>query len=227
MNQFTQRHYQALLRYIKDSLRSGKLLNDGKLPPETELAAILNFSVPSLQEAIHLLQMFGLVAQEMDGTYRLCRDVGRSFTDLLELFLLMEQLDYSDVIRLRRSIELQSIPAICKNITDAEKQTLYFCVVRMMTGSHEDRLADKEFHNVLVTASRDRLASGLNRSLVQFSSPGGAISFRVSDECWEDLVQLHMQLYQAIAANQPERAAEAVNAHYDYLFRLRCKTSDA
>ena len=221
MSQFTQRHYQALLRYLKDGLRTGALKNGSKLPSEAELASILSFSVPSLHEAMRLLELFGLVTQEADGCYRLSGDPSRSFSDLFELFLLMEQTSYQDVLRLRRSIELQAIPAICENITEAEKQSLYFCLVRMMTGAREDRLADREFHNVLVTASRDRLAADLNQTLVQFSSPSGVGDFQEYDsEQWNHMMQRHMQLYQAIVANQPEHAAEAVNAHFDYLEHL-------
>ena len=41
MNQFTERHYQALIGYLKDGLRSGSLTRDSKLPSEAELAEIL------------------------------------------------------------------------------------------------------------------------------------------------------------------------------------------
>ena len=32
MNQFTERHYQALLRYLKEGVRSGTLQDGSKLP---------------------------------------------------------------------------------------------------------------------------------------------------------------------------------------------------
>lgn len=221
MNHFEQRHYQALVQYLKDGLRSGSLTKDSRLPSEVELAEKLSFSVPSLREALHLLETFGLVRQEVDGGFRMSQDVGLGFSDMLGLFLLMEDLSYQDVIRMRRSIELQSLPAICANITDSEKQTLYFCIVRMMAGPRGDRRADDEFHDVLVSVSRDKLAASLNRALVQFTGPGRKV---LTDEYdtgnWQEIVQLHMNLYQAIKANDPERAAEAVHMHYDTLLRL-------
>lgn len=221
MNQFTQRHYQTLLAYLKDGLRSGELTNDTKLPSEAALAECLSFSVPSLHEAMQLLEMFGLVTQDIDGGYRMSHDVGRGFTDLLALFLLMENLSYPDVIRMRRGIELQSVPAIVENITETEKQTLYYCIVRMMSGARGDRRADEEFHNVLVSASRDKLADGFNRALVQFTGPTGRIapSGEYELDGWEDLMQLHMQVYQAIAAGDAARTADAINAHYDHLLQ--------
>lgn len=221
MNQFTQRHYQALVSYIKDGLRSGELHIDSRLPSEAELASRLSFSVPSLHEAMQLLQMFGLVREETDGGFRLCNDTGRGITELLALLLLMEQTSYLDVIRLRRSIELQSVPAILQNITEAEKQTLYFSVMRMMTGPRGDRRADDEFHNVLATASRDMLAVNLTGALLQFVGPtGSAGSNEYEIDGWEALTQLHLQIYQAIASGSAEATTAAINAHYDCLETL-------
>ena len=92
MNQFTQRHYQALLGYLKTNLRSGALHDGSRLPSESELAAELNFSVPSLREAMHLLEIFGLLTQGADGSYRLSHDVSRGFTDIFSLMLLLNLL---------------------------------------------------------------------------------------------------------------------------------------
>ena len=116
MNQFTQRHYQALLGYLKTNLRSGALHDGSRLPPEEALAAELNFSVPSLREAQHLLEIFGLLTQDADGGYRLSHDVSRGFTDIFSLMLLLNQLKYSDVHRLRRSIRgrWKACPGRCR-----------------------------------------------------------------------------------------------------------------
>ena len=221
MNQFTERHYQALLRYLKEGVRSGTLQDGSKLPPERELAELLSFSVPSVREAMHFLKILGLLTQDPDDSFRLRNDLSRSITDIFTLILLMDQHDYADVLRLRRSIELQSIPAICANINETEKQTLYLCLMRMIAAPYGDSKADAEFHDVFVSASRDKLASILNRTLVQLMNPQGSApstSYYFGDR--DEFVQVHMQLYQAIAANQCEAASDAVNAHYDLLERL-------
>ena len=211
MNQFTQRHYQALLGYLKTNLRSGVLHDGSRLLPEEALAAELNFSVPSLREAQHLLEIFGLLTQDADGGYRLSHDVSRGFTDIFSLMLLLNQLKYSDVHRLRRSIELQSIPAIIENITERERQMIYLCLARMMASEHGDRRADAEFHDLLLTASGDQLVISLNRALADDS---------FYFENWDELVQIHVKLYRAVCARDAARAAEAVNEHYDFLTYL-------
>ena len=193
MNQFTQRHYQALLGYLKKNLRSVALHDGSRLPPEDTLAAELNFSIPSLREALHLLEVFGLLTQDASGGYRLSHDVSRGFTDILSLMLLLNQLTFSDVHRLRRSIELQSIPAIIENITERERQMLYLSLARMMASSHGDRRADAEFHDLLITASGDQLVISLNRALSQFMGT----SRNLADdtfyfENWDELVQIHV-----------------------------------
>ncbi len=221
MNQFTERHYHALLRYLKEGVRSGTLHDGSKLPPERELAELLSFSVPSVREAMHLLTILGLLTQDPDGSFRLRNDLSRSIADIFTLVLLMDQHEYADVLRLRRSIELQSIPAVCAGITEREKQTLYLCLMKMIAAPYGDSKADAEFHDVLVSASRDKLASVLNRTLVQIMDPRGyapSSAYYYGDR--DEFMQVHKQLYQAIAANQPEAAAEAVNAHYDLLLQL-------
>jgi len=221
MNQFTERHYQALLRYLKEGVRNGTLHDGSKLPPERELAEHLSFSVPSVREAMHLLTILGLLTRDSDGTFRLRNDLSRSIADIFTLVLLMDRHEYADVLRLRRSIELQSIPAVCAGITQREKQTLYLCLMKMIAAPYGDSKADAEFHDVFVSASRDKLSSILNRTLVQLMDPKGYAS---SNSYYygnrEEFVQAHMQLYQAIDAKQPEAAADAINAHYDLLERL-------
>ena len=221
MNQFTQRHYQALLAYLKKSLRTGELHDGSRLPPEEELAATLSFSVPSLQEAMHLLEMFGLLTQDTSGGYRLSHDVTRGFTDIFSLMLLLNQLKYSDVHRLRRSIELQSVPAILENITERERQMLYLCLARMMASAHGDRRADTEFHDLLLTASGDQLVISLNRALAQFMGTNrNLLDDTFYFENWDELVQIHVKLYRAICAKDMHTAIEAVNEHYDFLLYL-------
>ena len=221
MNQFTQRHYQALLGYLKTNLRSGALHDGSRLPPEQALAAELNFSVPSLREAQHLLEIFGLLTQDADGGYRLSHDVSRGFTDIFSLMLLLNQLKYSDVHRLRRSIELQSIPALIENITERERQMIYLCLARMMASEHGDRRADAEFHDLLLTASGDQLVISLNRALAQFLGTSRNLADdSVYFENWDELVQIHVKLYRAVCARDAARAAEAVNEHYDFLTYL-------
>ena len=221
MNQFTQRHYQALLGYLKTNLRSGTLQDGSRLPPEDVLAAELSFSIPSLREALHLLEVFGLLTRDADGGYRLSHDVSRGFTDILSLMLLLNQLGYSDVHRLRRSIELQSIPAIIENITERERQMIYLSLARMMASEHGDRRADTEFHDLLLTASGDQLVISLNRALAQFMGTSRNLAddtFYFED--WDELVQIHVKLYRAICAKDAVQAAEAVNEHYDFLMYL-------
>ncbi len=221
MNQFTQRHYQALLGYLKNALRTGQLHDGSRLPPEEELAASLSFSVPSLREALHLLEMFGLLTADAEGRYRLSHDVSRGFTDVFSLMLLLNQLKYSDVHRLRRSIELQSIPAILENITVRERQMLYLCLARMMASSHGDRRADTEFHDIFLTASGDQLVISLNRALAQFMGTNrNLFDDAFYFENWDELVQIHVKLYRAICAGDAAQAAEAVNEHYDFLLYL-------
>lgn len=221
MNQFTERHYQALLTYLKDALRTGELKDGSKLPSEQELADRLSFNVPSLREAMHLLEMFGLLTPDVDGGFRVSHDVSRGFTDVFSLMLLLNQLEYTEVIRLRRSIELQSLAAICRNITETQKSTLYLSLMRMMASPHGDRKADIQFHDVLISASQDKLAINLHRALSQFT--GYNSTGRQGDdefyyiENWDEVVQTHMQIYQSVIAGRPEKAAEAVYAHYDYL----------
>ena len=221
MNQFTQRHYQALLGYLKTNLRSGALHDGSRLPPEDRLAEELNFSVPSLREALHLLEVFGLLTSDAGGTYRLSHDFSRGFTDLFSLMLLMNQLKYTEVHRLRRSIELQSVPAIIENITERERQMLYLALARMMASSHGDRRADAEFHDLLLTASGDQLVICLNRALSQFMGTNRNLTDDTFYfENWDELVQIHVKLYRAICARDAERATEAVNEHYDFLLFL-------
>ncbi len=74
---------------------------------------------------------------------------------------------------------------------------------------------------MLISASRDKLAISLHRALSQFTGFNSA--GRQGDdeiyyiENWDEIVQNHAQIYQAVIDARPEKAAEAVYAHYNFL----------
>ena len=214
----SQRHYQAVIQGLKDRLRDGTLHVGSPLPPETVLAEQLNFNVSSISDALRALALLGILSQDDAGVYRLSGDMSQSFSDLFSIMLLMGCFDYAAVSRLRRGIELQALPAIMENLTEQEQRNLYACLVRMMASAHGDQKADREFHNLLITASRDQLVISLIHAMAQFMGPqlrdaNGDYYF----EYWDRLVQIHADLYHAIVRKDLAAATAALNAHYDII----------
>ena len=214
----SQRHYQAVIQSIKEHLRSGSIQVGSPLPPDAKLAEELNFSVGSISDALRALALLGVLTQDEDGVYYLSGDMSQSFSDMFSLMLLMGCFDYVSVSRLRRGIELQALPTVMENLTEQEQRNLYTCLVRMMASEHGDQKADKEFHNQLITATRDQLVISLIRAMSQFMSPqqhdaDGDYYF----EYWDRLVQLHANLYHAIVDKDLPAATAALNEHYDII----------
>lgn len=214
----SQRHYQAVIQLLKEYLRDGKLQIGSPIPSSTVLVEELSFSVSSIDDALRALTLLGILDQNEHNVYHLTGDMSRSFSDLFSMMLMMGQFDYASVNRLRRSIELQTLPAIMTNLTEQQQHNLYACLVRMMASEHGDLKADKEFHNIMISASQDQLLISLIRGMSQFMSP----LLRDADgdyyfEYWEQLVEIHAELYNALICHNLDAAVRALNTHYDIL----------
>lgn len=186
-----------------------------KLPPERELATIMEVSRPSLREALRALALMNVIEiRQGDGTY----------ITSLEPSLLVEHLDFVfslddstflELLELRKILEVGTVALAAQRITDDEIAGLEACLEK----SHESvedyqafLQADLELHKRITEAARNPI---LTRTMATVGQLGIASRRRTVEipGVPEQVLVDHRAIVMALKARDPEVARQAMLQH--------------
>lgn len=200
-------------------IRERELRPGDKLPPERELAVMMQVSRPSLREALRALSIMNVIEiRQGDGTY----------VTSLEPNLLMSHLDFVfaltdaaflELFEARRILEPGLVAMAAERITDAEIAQLEACVHRsreLVDDFEAFAEADMEMHELIAKAARNSI---LERCMAGVSQLG-----RVSRKRTVGLpgvtrrsLQDHLAIVAALKARDPQAARQAMLEHLQHV----------
>ena len=200
-----------LLSLIKEKqLRPGD-----KLPPERELAAMMQVSRPSLREALQALSLLNIIEiRQGDGTY----------VTSLEPELLAEPLDFifslndSTLLKLfeaRKIVEVGIVALAAQRISTAEIEELETCLEKSLRATDDPKAfleVDLELHKRIMTAAQNPLLSRFMDSISQL----GLVSRSRTTEIpglTKQSAEDHRAIVAALKAHDPEAARQAMLQH--------------
>lgn len=210
----------VVLDHIEDALLSGDLTVGNQLPPERELAAQLGVGRGAVREAIRVLQAQGIVESQRGpgrGT-RLTADQGRALGRLFRLHLALASTSMTDLTETRIALE-RSTAALAARKWDPPALRRLERVVHAMddtTALDAFNALDTDYHvEIAVTAQHPFIGDLTTAIREALRDPIRRASEAMPD--WQDLrldlCKQHHQIYDAIAARDPERAAGLMEAH--------------
>jgi len=200
-----------LLSLIKEKqLRPGD-----KLPPERELAAMMQVSRPSLREALQALSLMNIIEiRQGDGTY----------VTSLEPELLAEPLDFifslndSTLLKLfeaRKIVEVGIVALAAQRISAAEIEELETCLEKSLRATDDPQAfleVDLELHKRIMTAAQNPLLSRFMDSISQLGRVSRSRTTEIpglTKQSAED----HRAIVAALKAHNPEAARQAMLQH--------------
>lgn len=200
-------------------IREKKLQPGDKLPPERELAAMMNVSRPSLREALRALSVMNVVQ---------IRQGGGTFVTSLEPELLVEHLDFIfsldsstflELFEARMIMEPGIIALAAERITDEEIALLEECIAESLTNvdDHQAFLeADLKLHEKITEAARNPI---LSRFMVSLSRLGRASRSRTveSSGVRERSIKDHQAIVAALKQHDPDAARQAMLQHLNHV----------
>lgn len=200
-------------------IREKKLQPGDKLPPERELAAMMNVSRPSLREALRALSVMNVVQ---------IRQGGGTFVTSLEPELLVEHLDFIfsldsstflELFEARMIMEPGIIALAAERITDEEIALLEECIAESLTNvdDHQAFLeADLKLHEKITEAARNPI---LSRFMVSLSRLGRASRGRTveSSGVRERSIKDHQAIVAALKQHDPDAARQAMLQHLNHV----------
>jgi len=207
---------RELADQIRDSIIDGTYPVGTRLPSISEMATSFGVSVPSVREAIHLLQSAGLLnIQHGKGVF--VRGSLRLTPDSLRALVGAKQLPVTDVYEARIVVEIGLVRQAIERITSEEIEELQSLVQKMRSraGGYEELAdLDTEFHLKLALATKNVLLAEVSKTLL------GAMRmydhFLLSADIHRDeAIAGHEEMVEAIGNRDVDRCVAALRGHLE------------
>ncbi|ETA80917.1 FadR/GntR family transcriptional regulator [Youngiibacter fragilis] len=216
--------YEQVIEQIKYMIVSGELKKGDRLPPERELVERLQVSRTSVREALRALQIIGLVECKQGGGNFIREQFEDNLIEPLSLMFTLQDSRNSEILELRRVLEVETASLAARSITDEELNALAEIIAGMKShpDEQENVVLDKRFHYIIARASRNNLivsiltaVSSLMDSFIKEARE--AIINR--DENKETLLEHHEKIYKALADHDEKKAAKVMEDHMNMIIK--------
>jgi GntR family transcriptional regulator, transcriptional repressor for pyruvate dehydrogenase complex len=217
------RAYELVIRQIEEQILAGALTVGDQLPAERELAAKLGVSRAAVREAMRAMEAQGVVRSGVgvgpdSGTF-LTSMPSKALTQFLRLHMALANFPVDDVVETRIMLERWSARLAARQASADDLATMAR-LLDAMDAQRTDMRAfnelDTEFHVAMAEAAHNTLITEMTTAIRHSMRPMVLASFREHGD-WPTLsdglrVQ-HRAIYDAIAAHDQQRAADAVEEH--------------
>jgi GntR family transcriptional repressor for pyruvate dehydrogenase complex len=206
---------ELVVERIKELLARGELRAGSRLPPERELAEMLNISRPSLRTALKALSVMGIIrAKPGAGTY-IAESLPEVFTEPMHFMTLINNTSVEELFEARRIIEagLAELAAERASADDVQLLNKEIGGMRETIDDPENFLKhDVRFHQVMAHAANNKLMSGVMDTIAQllFHIRRQTIA-HASD--LEEAIEWHQKIVDAIRKHEPRRAKDMLSGH--------------
>jgi len=206
---------ELVVQRIKELLEQGELKAGSRLPPERDLAEMLNISRPSLRTALKALSVMGIIrAKPGAGTY-IAESLPEVFTEPMRFMTLIHNTSDEELFEARLIIEagLAELAAERASSSDLRALSDELEAMRETVGDPEQFLVhDVRFHQAIARAAGNKVMSGVMDTVAHllYSLRRQTIA-RASS--FGEALDWHQKIYEAIRKHDPKRAKEAITGH--------------
>ncbi len=210
---------EDIVAQLLSMIREKKLRSGDKLPPERDLAVMMDVSRPSLREALRTLSVMGVInLRHGSGIYVTALEPAK-LVEHLDFVFSLDDSTYVQLFETRKALEPPICALAAQRITEEEIAQLEECLARSRMGllDYEAYLqADLDLHEIIVLAARNPL---LQRFMSSLHSLGKASRKRTATlpGVVEQTIQDHQNIIQALREHQPEAAHRAMLIHLEHV----------
>ena len=213
------REYKKVIAYVKEQVTAGKLHAGDKLPTERELVELLSLGRNSIREALRIMDAMGMIKSRQGSGNYLVANIEKTFTESMELMLLIKQVDYVQISQLRRAIELYVYADAVWNLSDSQLWELNEIVEKMKQNAGKKRASlDKQFHDrILITCSNTLIISIMSSLSDVCSELIEKVITESSPEKKLVLMETHETMLKGLLHKDVLLGMQAINLHYDLI----------
>jgi GntR family transcriptional regulator, sialic acid-inducible nan operon repressor len=213
------RRYEKVVRRLEEQMLAGKYVPGDKLPSERALMAQFAVGRGSVREALFALQKMGLVALAAGERAYVTRPTAENL--LRELSGAARQLlaapgGVRHFQQARRLFECGMVREAAAKATPEGTRRLFEALEANRTATSVARAvaSDIEFHYRIAEMSANPVLTALHTALGEWLREQRTTSVQATN-ARRNAHRAHRKIYDAIAARDPERAAEAMRAHLE------------
>jgi len=218
-------------KQIREAILDGDFAQGDKLPPETELAQQFGVSRPTVREALGSLVSAGLI-RKVPGV------AGGSFvnsvtpgslsamlSESMDTIVRLGSLDLDELTAMRRVLEVPAASWAATHIDEPQLAVLQKIVDQQRSTTIEDPNIvsyDRDFHVTIANASGNRLLAAFVSAIHEATRPAQFLC--VTPEVGRSTVRQHLAIVSALRRGSSQDAADAMEAHLDYVLRYSSET---
>ncbi|WP_193140783.1 FadR/GntR family transcriptional regulator [Meridianimarinicoccus sp. MJW13] len=215
----------SVVEQIEDMILAGVLSEGRRLPSERDMAATLGVSRPKLREALKLLEARGLLSvRHGEGSF-IAPLTGKAMSDALIELYGRHGTAFFDYLEYRRVQESFAARLAADRATKTDKAIIHLYLEALAQDlergdSDASRDHDVKFHAAIVAASHNATLIHMMRSIYDLSRQTvfyNRAYLRTIDGSGALLHKQHTAIAEAVCAHDPDRAAQAAEAHIDFV----------
>jgi GntR family transcriptional repressor for pyruvate dehydrogenase complex len=219
-----QRPREQVEGQIKQVILDGILSDGERLPSEHALAQSFNVSRATVREALRSLVESGLLRKgpgTTSGLYVQSVDhnsFSRVVSDRLTSILDLGSVSPAEVSNFRDMLEVPSARLAAECRTDSNLAKLHDIIDQERSTTYdapEIPELNERFHSEIGNASGNRVLAAFVSALHRTARPLAFVN--TDEELGRESVGHHIRMYRAIESKDAAKAAEAMQAHLDYL----------
>lgn len=201
---------RLLAYFTSDAIQPGD-----RLPPERQLASSLGVGRSAVREALAALEILGVVTvRPGSGTY-LRGKASELLPQTLSWGMLIGTPETMELIGVRHGLEVQAARLAAAHATPADVAAIQDHL-QEMSASTDDYAAfvagDMRFHQAVASGAENALLADLLQSVRSLLRVWVDRALNDSSHASRTLAE-HAEVFAAISAGDPDRAAAAMNAH--------------
>jgi DNA-binding FadR family transcriptional regulator len=214
-----KRRYLDIARRLAGDIKAGRYLAGHRLPPERELAQLLNVSRTTVREALLALEIMRFIEIRVGAGVFVLAEARRGHTEIAE----PDSAPPSDVLAARRILEGETAALAAQNATASDIEALHRATEEMAgTIDQVERFdaADSDFHaTIAAAAGSDVLAAFVSDLWQMRDSSMWALWYDQTRKAGNRLrsVEDHRAILRAIERGLPDIARTAMQSHLDVL----------
>jgi DNA-binding FadR family transcriptional regulator len=207
------------MRSVRQHIRANGLRVGDTLPGEHHFADELGVSRAVMREAFGALAALRLIDVGNGRRARVGAIDGSVMATSLEHAVTTEQVSITEIWDVRRTLELRTAALAALNRTPSEADRILWLAHALGEARDLDEIVthDVALHQAIAQATHNMLFQQIVRSFEEMMRIAVPVAWRTrtTPEQRSRVLANHMAIAEAIDAGDPERAAQAMDAHFD------------
>lgn len=212
---------EEIIGRIKSLLAEGKLKPGSKLPPERELAQMLNVGRPAIRQALKALAALGIIDSRVgQGTF-----VNESTEQLLavpmDFMMLLNPITIRELFEVRKALDVELAGLAVDRATEediARIEVILKAQQENLTDAEAFLNLDLEFHRAIADAARNVLFMAILGNLSRLMVESRRELLRTEHDVSLSLED-HQRIFKAIVERNRSGACEAMLRHIERVYR--------